>query len=267
MTVGNIDAKHVKSLVRIISDVYAVCGAEAPEAVEVIFYSTRSLYMALMQRESERLGVKWWMDPEFIAYHDAWTGIPRIHVIIEVMRELPLNIFISTLIHEAAHTILHGSVESYIVSMPDPLATLDIPEDVKWRFLHLVSTGIKDYDVTLYVATKRLDSSLKEYVLHSIRLEDEDLIAASISLLSKEAMLLASASLLKSLTQAAAVSTANWPGSDRVVEEARRLAGLYPQPVREAAWATAFRVLPETRGSLQDRIDASVATILSKLKP
>ena len=172
-TYGNVPEEFITWVLNVLSEVYSVCD-KAPSIVEVNVYETRTLYEYKMIYDAFS-GVGVLSLETYMASHDAWTGIPRVHVIYEVYYEVDKRIYKSAVIHEAIHTVLHGSLEAYVASIPDSLRRLNVKHEVLWRILSLIASGIKDYEVVNYIVEHNIDPNVCYFISYNLNMLSDEI--------------------------------------------------------------------------------------------
>ena len=115
-----------------------------PELVEVYVYGSSREKMLFLEAEARDLGVI--AVGDFITVHEAWRGWPRIHVDYEKCRSLQLEYVKALILHEAAHSVLHGSPFYYMVNIDRKLIE-DFGFEYAAKIVYLSSTVVKDLDV------------------------------------------------------------------------------------------------------------------------
>jgi len=132
-THGNVDRELVKRLLDVIVECYERLGPPLTHPVELNVYE-----------RSE--------GPGFFASHDALHGKPRIKIYLDRVSALPWKVVIGGVRRQAAHSILHGSIEYYRVSFPVELRrameNYGLPERFAVQILYGASMAVKEYNVT-----------------------------------------------------------------------------------------------------------------------
>jgi len=116
-THGSVPGSFIEDCMGVLREVYGVAErrGEAPGLVELHLYEDRAALRGFLSGEAARLGVS--VDAEFVVMHEAWTGVPRIHVPLDAWGS---RWFRPLLGHEAVHNVLHGSLLYYVVEAPEP---------------------------------------------------------------------------------------------------------------------------------------------------
>jgi hypothetical protein len=123
-----------------------------PERVEVRLFVTAAQIAAFLAIEKAKLGIKTLGDEAFICSHDAWHGHPRILICLEKLLAISPFAQLGALRHEAAHSIIHGSLASYVVRIPPNCLELakakGLDMGMLQQVLYYCATAAKDFEVT-----------------------------------------------------------------------------------------------------------------------
>jgi len=149
------------------------------EPVYLYVYGSWSSLEAAMLKEAVELGVaSSQLHERFFAMHDAWLGVPRITVSLERMNTVASNVKEAGLMHEAAHSILHGSLEYYALTVPRALFSLALRQGFTRQLIvdltYLLSTSVKDFEVTSYLARKGFTESQLPFLEYLLEPDEED---------------------------------------------------------------------------------------------
>lgn len=142
ISVGLVDEEFKHYVEDVAREFYEKAGGE-PELLEIYVYSTSVRKRAFMLMEMELLGIQ--VLGDFMVMHEAWRGWPRIHVDYEQCRDLDRKIIKALLLHELAHSKLHGSPYYYMLSLDNSL--LDKYGFKAPLLLYLASITVKDLEV------------------------------------------------------------------------------------------------------------------------
>lgn len=136
-----------------------------PRFVEVIIYGQGHSPLDMLYEEARRLGVR--VLGDYPVSHEAWSGWPRIHVDYERCSKLDAGLLEALLLHEAAHSILHGSRSYYLLKADRGLLeTLGL--DYALEVLYLASTVIKDLEVHGYLVREGFREHVERYAKYAI---------------------------------------------------------------------------------------------------
>jgi len=150
--VGGVSEGFVKLVEETLRKFYDRIGG--PPLVEVYVYASRELKLAQIEELASRYGVA--VVGDFITMHEAWSGWPRIHVDYEQCSKLDRRYVEALLVHEAAHSVLHGSPIYYVVDVPPEVYN----DPAEMALIYVASTIVKDMDVYKLLA----EAGLKKYI-------------------------------------------------------------------------------------------------------
>jgi len=150
--VGEVPEGFVRLVEETLRKFYGRIGG--PPLVEVYIYASRAHKLAQIEELASRYGVA--VVGDFITMHEAWSGWPRIHVDYEQCSKLDGRYVEALLIHEAAHSVLHGSLIYYVVDVPPEVYN----DPIEMALIYSASTIVKDMGVCGLLA----ESGLKEYI-------------------------------------------------------------------------------------------------------
>ncbi len=156
--IGSVNRVFIDKAVSTLVEAYSVLGKN-PEIVELHIYESSDIKRRALLGEAVELGIS--VLGDYPVSHDAWMSWPRIHVDYEKCRDLVEGHFRALLYHEAVHSILHGSLASYIVNIGD-VSLRSVGVDLL-EAVYLASVVVKDVEVHEYLAEKGLLDVLREY--------------------------------------------------------------------------------------------------------
>jgi hypothetical protein len=152
ITSGNIPWNFKRDVENIFRDCYRRFGSGIPYKVEIHVVDKEANMRALLKEDRLRLGMSGGGDDEFVCSHDAWRGYPRVICSLDRLTELNKLARLGAIRREAAHSVLHGSMEFYIFRIPDECrhtATIKALESqVLDQALYYVSVAVKDFEAT-----------------------------------------------------------------------------------------------------------------------
>jgi len=160
--VGNVDPRTLESILQPLRDVYCVTNVDA--YVELVVYGSRSEKLARLEREARELGVVAFGD--FKTLHEAWRGYPRIHVSLEDLADLSEDVVKALVAHEAMHSVLHGTLASYLVYIPPQMIERAIDGsylEKLYAVTYLLASAIKDLEVHREMKRRGLVKYLELY--------------------------------------------------------------------------------------------------------
>jgi len=175
----------------------------APGTVELRLIDTAERLADLLAREKAELGIATSGDEEFLATHDAWRGMPRITVCAERIMGLPELLRQGIIRHEVAHTVLHGSLEYYVFSLPQDVLAMGrargIGVPILQQLFYYVSVAVKDYEATKLLVEHGYEECQVALALHQLEATEEDKLAWRMAIRHPQARLVYLAAQLKPL--------------------------------------------------------------------
>jgi hypothetical protein len=140
---------------------------------------------------------------EFLATHDAWTGVPRITVCEERIKGITSQVFRGAIRHEVAHTILHGSIEYYIFKLSREILAKGKERGFDafslQQLLYYAAIAVKDYEVTSLLVKHGYAESQVALAIYQMEIGEEDEMVWFIARANPVARLIFLASMLKPL--------------------------------------------------------------------
>ena len=183
---GGVPDEAKGEIQEVMGDCYRRLSPPSLEMVDVVLFEDASRMEGFLLTEQDSLGAySQGLDAKFVATHEAWTGIPRILICYERLRELSPQLRRAVVRHEVAHSILHGSPEYYIFPIPRPLLEASekysLPREYTLHILYLVAIGVKDYEATRILMDHGYVEDQMEYAGYFCKTGKDDLEAWKIS--------------------------------------------------------------------------------------
>lgn len=225
-TFGSVPDETRLEIQNVLEECYHQLSPHGLEIVDVLLFKDSSRMEAHAAEHHDALGVQsYGFEANFVAMHEAWTGIPRILICHERLHQLSPLLRAAILRHEAAHSVLHGSPEYYIFSIPGSLLEAaqkyGFPRIFTTNILYLTSIGVKDYEVTKLLLDHRFIEDQKSYAQFVSRTDHDDLEAWNLSKGDPKKKLLCLVGRFKDLAcLAAATSQHGWKNlEDKPIEK------------------------------------------------
>jgi hypothetical protein len=179
ITSGNIPWNFKRDVESIFRDCYRKFGgSRLPYKVEIHLVDKEANMRALLKEDRLRLGMSAGGDDEYVCSHDAWRGYPRIICGLDRLTKLNKLGRLGAIRREAAHSVLHNSMEYYIFRIPDEcrhtatIKALDPP--VLDQVLYHVSVAVKDFEVTKLLVQHNFIDCQFALALEWIKPSEED---------------------------------------------------------------------------------------------
>ncbi|ALL00861.1 hypothetical protein Pyrde_0811 [Pyrodictium delaneyi] len=122
-----------------------------PDYVELHLYQSPLQLAETLTGEALRVGAG--VSALYPTAYEAWTGIPRIHVVPGELAGLEYGA--ALLAHEAVHSILHPGPSYYLVELPR-----NLPAQQGLLVAHVAATAVKDLEVHVWMAQRGLQEEL-----------------------------------------------------------------------------------------------------------
>ena len=160
---GEVDQEALNEILSVINAGYESLGSPKTGSVNLWIYEKSS------------------GETSFFATHNIWKGKPRITIYFDQASQYPKEVFLAGIQRQVAHSILHGSIEFYLIRLPDELKRAV----VKYRFsprytntiLYHIAMIAKEYEVTKLLHQKDLSRSQVAYSKYILKLTGEDRLA------------------------------------------------------------------------------------------
>lgn len=182
-------------------DCYRRFKVRLPYRVDVHIVDTEANVQAILKEEKLRMGITTAGDEEYICYHDAWRGYPRIICCLERLASLSKQAKLGVLRHEAAHSALHGSIEYYIFKVPEECrhvaAVKGLDASVLDQVVYFVSVAVKDFEATRFLVQRGFVECQFAFALEWVRLSEEDKAAWKVAQSNRRAKFIYLTALLK----------------------------------------------------------------------
>jgi hypothetical protein len=149
---GRIPKEVEKEIIGVINECYKRLSHNL-DIIEILLFKNSLLMRSFYLQEQKAIGVVTEdFGSSFFARHDAWRGMPRVAVCLEMIRKVPKLIQIDSLRHEVGHSILHGSIEYYIFPITRALSEasrkFNLSKQYSFNLMYLISIAVKDFEVT-----------------------------------------------------------------------------------------------------------------------
>ena len=155
VTRGRIPRGAKREVAGSLRECYRRFGSRVPYKVEVHIVDSETTMRDFLKEEKFRLGITASSDEESISSHDAWRGYHRMIFCFERLAKLNRLARLGAVRHEAAHSVLHGSLEYYIFRMPEDCRHIamikGIDSTVLEQVLHRLSAAVKDFEATRFL--------------------------------------------------------------------------------------------------------------------
>lgn len=129
------------------------------------------------------------VEETFFATHDALHGKPTISVYVDKFLEMPRLVALAGIKRQAAHSVLHGSPEYYLIRVPQDLIRAmkqyNLPQGCANGFLYSAGMAAKEYEVTRLLYAKNYVEDQVAYAKYILVPNAEEVLAWKIALRDK----------------------------------------------------------------------------------
>ncbi len=158
---------------------------QPPHPPEILIIDTEENLFNFFKQEENRLsklnGTQISnMLPESSVMHFAWRGWPTIVICVERMENRPKRVAIAELERAAAHSVLHGTPECYMIPLPPSFMSLQTNgffcETTLGLCFYILAAGVKDFEVTrkLIISDERFRRNQEQLYIFLLRMSDEE---------------------------------------------------------------------------------------------
>lgn len=207
---GEVKGGETDNIVKVMRECYHRLMPHRVTIVDLYVFERSSSVEAFLAREYKQVGVASApFDELFFAMHDAWRGTPRIILCLERMKELPRLVWLGGIRHEVGHSVLHGSLQHYLIPLPPVLLKLadrfNLSQEYVTNILYLISIAVKDYEVSRLLYERGYVNDQVAYAKHLLATSESDILSLKMSRGNPLAEILCLISCLKSASCAAAL--------------------------------------------------------------
>ena len=201
ITRGRIPWGVKREVTSALRDCYRRFGSRVPYKVEVHIVDREATMRDFLKEEKFKLGITTSGDEKFICSHDAWRGYPRIIICFEKLAKLNRLAGLGAVRHEAAHSVLHGSLEYYIFRIPEDcrhtamIKGIDLA--VLEQALYYLSVAVKDFEATRFLIQHDFINCQFAFALEWLQPSEQDKSAWKLAQANRQAKFIYQMVLLK----------------------------------------------------------------------
>jgi hypothetical protein len=200
---GNVQEQLSSKIRHILEDCYERLGTPISQKVQLCLFDSGERMQRFFEQQKSELGISTVGDEEFILSHDAWQGFPRLVICVERLTKLSRLAALGAIRHEVAHTILHGSIEYYILRIDSDTLALaksrGISSDVLRQIAYLVSIAVKDFEATRLLVNHDYIQCQIAFALEQLTATEEDRLTWLLARSNEQAKILCLTAFLKPL--------------------------------------------------------------------
>jgi hypothetical protein len=201
---GNVSGSFKKEISDVLNDCYKRFGQRVPYKVEVYAFDTEENLHNFLREEKFKVGLSFnTIDEVSACTHEVLRGYPRLLICQEKLSPYSKTGRAGALRHEAAHTILHGSLEYSIFQIPEDCRHTAMVKGIETEKLEDIffqlSMGVKDYEATRFLIDHDFINCQFTYALEWIRPVDDDRTAWNISRANRQTRFVYESALMRPL--------------------------------------------------------------------
>ena len=155
ITRGHVPGGAKSDIAGTLRDCYNKFGHRSPYKVEILVTETEGIRLDFLREERARLGIINIDDDSEVCSYNTWRGYPTLSVSVERLGEFSKIARQGALRHQAAHTVLHGTLEYNIFRISDDCKQIaeikGISLPVLEQVLRNLSAAIKDCEVSKFL--------------------------------------------------------------------------------------------------------------------
>jgi len=236
-------------------------GEVSPFVVDKIFATISECYKAIGEPVTECVDVHMIekaVGEIFFATHDALQGKPIITVYVDKFLEMPELVGLAGVRRQAAHSVLHGSPEYYLIRFPQDLIRVmrqhNLPQGYANTFLYGTAMAVKEYEVTKLLYKKDFVGDQLAYARYILDLSREDILAWKLVLRNRWERILHLVSIIRDISCAVPLAQDEQFGHEVRNRIERRLAHITPA-YRSSIQEIIYRKFPLLGANTLENID------------
>ncbi len=168
----------------------------------------------------------------FFATHDALRGKPTITVYVDKLLEMPQLVRLAGIRRQAAHSVLHGSLEYYLIKVPEDLIRAmkqyNLPQDCINAFLYSAGMAAKEYGVTRLLYGKNYIEDQAAYAKYILIPATEEVLAWKLASRDKLEKIFHLASVIRDISCAVPLTQDEQIGGEIKIYIKKKIAHITP---------------------------------------
>jgi hypothetical protein len=173
VTRGNVPGSTKSDLFNTLRDFYRKFPTRIPYHIEIFIADTDGMMYEFLREEKFRMSIIDDNDDDSACYLDTWRGYPRITSSVQRLKSLSKLAQQGAIRHEAAHSLLHGSLEYRIFRIPDECNQVahikGINPAILDQIVRNVSNAVKDFETTRFLVDNEFVNCQAAYALEWLR--------------------------------------------------------------------------------------------------
>lgn len=155
VTKGSVSGGARNEVISILKDCYKHFGSQIPYRVEILIADTEAILRDYLRQEKFSQGIIEDSEYDDVCLYDNLRGFPRITISTEKLSKFNKQARQGIIRHQAAHSVLHGSLEYRIFKIPDECRQIAMVKNIENNTLeqaiYKLSMAVKDYEASRFL--------------------------------------------------------------------------------------------------------------------
>jgi len=201
---GDVPGNIKKEISEIVTDCYKKFGDVVPYKIEVCAFDTEEHMDNFLKQESFKLSIPYHQnDDSSPCAYDVLRGFPRLLIPVDRLSSYSKQGRAGAIRHEAAHTVLHGSLEYNIFQIPDDClhtaSVKGIDRDKLEGIFFQLTLAIKDHEATRFLVEHGFIRCQFAYALDWIKPSEGDRGAWMVARTTRQSRFIYTSALMRPL--------------------------------------------------------------------
>ncbi len=203
-TRGNISGSFRKEVTKVINDCYKRFGGRVPYRIAVYLFDTEENLNNFLREEKFKLGLSFNnIDEASPCTFEVFRGYPKLLICNDRLSKYSKHARAGAIRHEAAHTVLHGTLEYSIFQIPEDCRHIAMVKGIDSEKLDEVffqlSLGVKDFEATRFLISHDFIQCQIAFALEWIKPSEDDRTAWSVSRSNRQTRFIYESALMRPL--------------------------------------------------------------------
>jgi len=151
-TRGRVSGGAKSEIVNTLKECYRHFGSRVPFKIEVLITDTEAMLRDFILQEKFKMSIIDETKEDSICLYDIWKGYPRITISVEKLNSYSKHARPGLIRHQAAHSVLHGSLEFRIFKIPEDCRQIAMIKGIDVgtldQAMHNLSLAVKDCEAS-----------------------------------------------------------------------------------------------------------------------
>jgi hypothetical protein len=152
VTRGSVSGGVKNEVISTLKDCYKHFGSKTPYRIEILITDTEAIMRDFLRQEKFNMGIIDDGNNDEVCLYDTVRGFPRITISSEKLSQFNKQARQGIIRHQAAHSVLHGSLEYRIFKIPDECRQIAMVKNIDNLTLetaiHKLSLAVKDCEAS-----------------------------------------------------------------------------------------------------------------------